>query len=138
MMKITRTQFILITLLFLLLPFSVQWKLLLFGGRTQATVIQENILSLPNAPVEDQDVYTKIRFEANGRYFDIAGPENVKYPVGKQLTIFYNKKNPEKYVIASFSGIFLNNKTLIPLTLLLFWFAFYATVNQKNRKNNKD
>jgi hypothetical protein len=132
-MYISRTKFISITLLFLLLPFSSNWKLLLFGIRTTGIVEKHKITS----PMwNNSDRYSIIRYKTQDQEFLIYGPEDVIYPIGKKIKIIYRKDKPEDYLMLSAAGLLLTNKMIIPMVLLILWVSFYMTVREayKGRK----
>jgi hypothetical protein len=134
-MKITRKQFFIITFLFLLLPFSVNWRLFLFGGQTKAIVIKKTLPVIENNYVpENIDKFSIIRYNVNGLEIEFLGPENIIYPIGKEFTVFYSKKNPKEYVLFSFSGLLMNNKMLLPFALFVLWISFYLTINKDYKK----
>jgi hypothetical protein len=130
-MYISRKYFLIISLLFFLVPFSAQWRLLLFGEKTKGTVVR--YVNRNSRELYTTDLYTRfsvIRFETPNRYYEITGPEDVIYPLGKTITLYYDKGNPEKIVLFSFTGLFFSNKMIVPGVLLLMWFAFYITMRQ--------
>jgi len=137
-MKISKFQFYLITILFLLLPFSVQWRLLLFGIKTTGTVIgYDKGSALRSNLSESPGKYSIIRFEAAGRYYDFAAPEHIVYPIGKKITILYNRKKPKQFLMLNFTGLVLSNKMIIPFVAMILWFAFYLSVNQPQLKKRQ-
>ena len=136
-MRISKKQFYIITFLFLLLPFSVQWKLLLFGTKTTGVVIKHIYpYSAYAANNESTYTYSIIRFEANNKKIEFSGPEDLKYPIGKEVKIIYNSKKPSQFVMFNFAGLFLSNKIIIPGVLLIIWFAFYLTIRQIQQLKN--
>jgi hypothetical protein len=130
-MKISKRQFILITSLFLLLPLSVHWQLLVFGKYTHGVVLGQRIRRGNGVSmISMNSSYNIIGFEANGYYVKFLGAENVSYPVGKKVLICYRKRNPEDFLLVNFSGLFFSNKMIIPFVVFIFWIAFYLTIRQ--------
>lgn len=129
-MQISRKKFLLITLMFLLIPLSANYRLLIFGEKTKGVVTEQK-----RASKNAETIYSIIHFEAEGRYIDFIGPEDVKYPVGKEVTIFYNKKNPRKFIMFNVAGLVLNNKMILPGVLLIMWFAFYLAMRETQPKS---
>ncbi len=134
-MYISGKQFIFITLLFLLLPLSSNWKLLLFGERTTGIVEQHKITS---PMFNNSERYSIIRFQANGNDILIYGPEDLVYPIGKKIKIIYQKKDPSNYVMLTIAGLLLTNKSIIFLVLFILWLAFYLSVKEAyNKRSHK-
>lgn len=133
MIRIPKYQFYLITLLILLLPLSSSWRLLIFGEKTKGVVmgvrkvIVKGGLDSP-ASLERTSI---IRFTSGDKYYEFTGPGEIIYPAGKEITVFYNPRNPEKFLMFNFAGLFLSEKMIIPGVLLIIWAAFYFTVTGK-------
>jgi hypothetical protein len=133
-MRISKLQFYFILFLIFLLPLSSGWKLFLFGEKTIGKVVGYN----PNFglyyPTNGSSKQSIIRFNTKAGIFDVAGPDDIIYPFGKELTIYYNPKNPKKNLLFNIYGLFLTQKMILPGVLLLLWVAFYLTVNQNKQK----
>ncbi len=129
-MRISRKKFILITLMFLLLPISANYRLLLFGIKTTGIVTKQE-----HDITNSRTKYSVIHFNADSCSIDFIGPEDVVYPVGKEVTIYYNRKNPQKFIMFNFAGLVLNNKMIVPGVFLLMWFAFYLTIRNTQPKS---
>lgn len=130
-MRISKTQFYIITLLFFLLPISANWRLFLFGKRTTGIVIQPKITEVLTGNTERRSI---IYFETPNRHYYIYGPEDAIYPIGKEIRIIYRESKPEDYILLNFTGLLLTNKTIIPLVLLILWLSFYLSVKQSQKK----
>lgn len=133
-MYISKTQFYIITFLFFLLPFSMHWRLFLFGKRTTGIVIKPNITDVLTLKTDRHSI---ICFETPDRHIYIYGPEDVIYPVGKEIKIIYRENKPEDYVMLNAAGLLLTNKTVIPFVLLIFWVSFYVSYRQTHKKQHK-
>lgn len=131
-MRITRKKFLLITLMFLLLPISANYRLIFFGSKTTGIVVEQK-----HALNNTKNTYSIIHFVADGRTIDFIGPEDVEYPVGKEVTIYFNPRNPQKFIMFNFAGLVLNNKMIIPGVLLIMWFAFYLAVRDSQSREPK-
>lgn len=114
-----------------MIPFSANYRLLVFGEKTKG-VVTEQKKALENS----ETVYCIIHFEVKGNHINFIGPENLKYPPGKEVTIFYDKRNPRKFIMFNFAGLVLNNKMIAPGVLLIMWFAFYLAM-QETRPTSK-
>ena len=136
-MRISKKQFYIITVLFLLLPFSLQWKLFLFGTKTTWIVVRHtHPYSTFAANTESRSTYSIIQFEANNKQIEFRGLEDLKYPIGKKVNIIYNTRKPSQFVMLNFAGLFLSNKMIIPVVFLIIWFAFYLTIRQTQQLKN--
>lgn len=131
-MQISRKQFILITILFLLLPVSANYRLIFFGEKTTGIVTE-----LKQDRGNPEIYYSIIHFEADGQYIDFIGPENLKYPPGKEITIYYKPGKPQKFIMFNIAGLLLNNKMITPGVLLIVWFAFYFSIRESQIRNPK-
>lgn len=136
-MHISKTQFYLITALFLMLPFSVNYRLLLFGSQTIGTVKGHRTEVSENIGLSTAAIQSTITFRANTKDISFSTPENINYPIGKEVKIFYRKKKPEKFIMFTFSGLVFNNKMIVPGVLFIMWFAFYFTVRETFKFKSK-
>ena len=134
-MLISRKKFLIITLLFALVPFSTHWKLFLFGKKATGIVVQHKISS----PLLNRtDKFSLIEYETQkGEKILIYGPEEVEYPIGKEIGILYMESKPEKYVMLNGAGLLLTNKVILPLVALIMWIAFYLSFGQQTKSKPK-
>lgn len=134
-MKISRKLFFFITILFLFLPVSVHWRLILFGKHTKGIVISESKQRLEHIDLNEYNSkYCIIRFETDKEYIEFMGPEGINYPVGKKFLIFYSKKNPKHFLLFNFYGLFLTNKMIFPFVFFIMWIAFYLSFKENRKK----
>lgn len=136
-MRINRTRFYTITLLIVLLPIWGNWKLFLFGHIATGRVIAyEKVVTVFNS----SSIYPVIQFDTSDTTLKVRGPENVKYPLEKEIKVLYNSKAPNHYIIFNLQGLFLNPKTFMSGLLLLFWIAFYLSFlrDSENKISGKD
>jgi hypothetical protein len=138
-MYISKKQFYIITFLFILLPFSVQWRLFVFGKKTKGVVLYH---TTTNQHPQNMDPFTNSRyaiigFTANKEQIKFKGPEDLMYPIGKEVTILYLPEKPKRFILLTFAGLILSNRMIIPGILLLCWFAFYLTTKQLFNQRNK-
>lgn len=129
-MQISGKQFITITLLFFLLPFSSNWKLFFFGEETKGIVEKHKITS---PMFNNSERYSIIRYHAEGEDYLIYGPEDVIYPIGKEIKIFYRKSKPTEFVMLTLAGLLLTDKTSLFLVLIVLWFAFYLSIRDAQK-----
>jgi hypothetical protein len=124
-----------ICLLILLLPVSRHWKLLTTGGRTTGTVTQYTARIVEDIMGErDLEQASEIEFKVDGVVHLTYGPNNYEYDVGRTLKVFYTQKDPSHNCIATFSGFYLSNYTILPLILITVWYAFYLSFNNYRKR----
>ncbi|MBN1117355.1 MAG: hypothetical protein JXA77_09140 [Bacteroidales bacterium] len=126
-MYISSRKFIITSILIILLPISAKWRLLVFGNKTKGVVVQHINTDFYN---QTKGEYSLIQFETPKGKVEFVGPEDLIYPIGKEVIVYYNKKNPEKFLMFNFAGLFLTKVFLLPGLFLLFWSAFYLTMKQ--------
>ena len=122
--------YFLITLLFILVPFSLHWRLFLFGNKATGKVIMyRTTLSVTQDETDPNIIHSVISFSTDrGEYVEFVGPQHMVYPLGKEFLIFYNDKKPSKFVMFSFAGLILNPKMILPGVLLIIWLSFYFSL----------
>ncbi|MUP38285.1 hypothetical protein [Labilibaculum euxinus] len=134
-MKISGSRFLIITILILLIPIYANWKLIVYGEKTEGIVIkivEENTGMLLS-------FYSVIAYEANQKQFTLKGPENVEYPIGKKFQILHLQEDPQNAIIFSIKGFYLNKFTSTSFVLFVLWIAFYLSFSPKsaNRDSGK-
>jgi hypothetical protein len=134
--KLNSISFLVITILFLLLPFSLNWRLLLFGNKAKGNVIKYRTVIGTYTTVESAaNLYSVIHFETEkGEYVEFVGPENLIYPIGKDVIIFYDEDKPSKFLMFNFAGLVLTPKMVVPGVILILWLAFYLSIITSPRK----
>ena len=136
--SISKRAFLGICLLILILPVSRHWQFLTTGGRTTGTVTQYMVRVVEDIMGERNLVAaSEIVFQVDGTLHKAYGPTNYEYLVGRTVTIFYNKKDPAEYCVATFTGFYLTNYIIIPIVLLTVWYAFYLSFNNYRRRKKK-
>jgi len=120
-----------ICILILLLPVSRHWQLLTTGKRATGTVT-EYVRRMEDSryPVEASE----IEFLVEGQVRKAYGPANYEYDQGRNLRIIYDPKDPSRNCVASFSGFYLSNYSILPLMLITVWYAFYLSFNNYRKK----
>ena len=127
-----------ICLLILLLPVSRHWQLLTTGGRATGTVTQYAARIVKDIMGErDLVLASEIEFEVDGVIHKTYGPKNYEYATGRTLKVFYMRKDPSHNCVATFSGFYLSNYTILPLILITVWYAFYLSFNNYRRRMKK-
>jgi hypothetical protein len=124
-----------ICILILLLPVSRHWQLLTTGSRTTGTVTQYTARIVEDIMGErDLHQASEIEFTVEGVTHITYGPRNYEYKSGRTLKVFYLRKDPTENCIATFSGFYLSNYTILPLILITVWYAFYLSFNNYRRR----
>jgi len=124
-----------ICLLILLLPVSRHWKLLTTGSSARGTVTQYTARIVEDIMGERDLVQaSEIEFRVDGVIHKTYGPKNYEYDVGRNVKIFYLQKDPSHNCVASFSGFYLGNYTILPIILITVWFAFYLSFNNYRKR----
>lgn len=138
-MHISKTKFYIITFCFLVMPFSVNWKLLLFGTKSIGRVIDKGFyIDREGNYYLTGEYQSVVRFYVDSAvYFDFVTPENIVYPVDKEIIVFYNKNEPKDFLMFNFAGILLSEKLIIPIVIFILWIAFYLTIKQQNSSVKK-
>lgn len=133
--RISKWAFGGICLLILLLPVSRHWRLLSTGERTTGTVTRYTI-RVAEEIVSEIDLVraSEIEFEVDGVIHQTYGPPNYEYETGRNMTVFYMQKDPSHNCIATFSGFYLSNYTVLPIVLITFWYAFYLSFNMRKKR----
>lgn len=133
--SISKWAFRAICLLILLLPVSRHWQVLSTGERTKGTVkaytnrIVEDIMGERNLVQASE-----IEFEVAGVIHKTYGPRNYEYTTGRRVNVFYMRKDPSLNCVATFSGFYLRNYSILPIILITVWYAFYLSFNNYRRK----
>lgn len=136
--SISKWTFLGICILVLILPVSRHWQLLTTGNRSTGTVTQYTMRIVEDIMGErNLREASEIVFQVDGASHKAYGPTNYEYEEGRTLHIFYNKKDPTKYCVATFTGFYLNNYVIIPIVLLTVWYAFYLSFNNYRRRKKR-
>ena len=124
-----------ICILILLLPVSRHWQLLTTGSRSTGTVTQYTARIVENIMGErDLEQASEIEFEVNGVVHKTYGPNNYEYDEGRTLKVFYMRKDLSRNCVATFSGFYLSNYTILPFILITVWYAFYLSFNNYRKR----
>lgn len=124
-----------ICVLILILPVSRHWRLFITGAKAPGTVTRMVIHAEESLVGEKEMVYvSEIGFEVDGATHKAYGPANYEYTPGRHITVFYDRNDPAHNCIATFSGFYLNNYTVLPVILLVVWAAFYMSFNNYRKK----
>ncbi len=133
--SISKWAFYGISLLILILPVSRQWKLLVAGEKSTGTVIAYNRLLHENRNGDVTIEYaSEIHFQVEGKSVKAYGPMNLEYTPGRTLNVMYDPEDPSNNCLLTFSSLYLNNYSVLPLILLTLWGAFYLSFNNYSKR----
>ena len=133
--SISKWAFRVICFLILLLPVSRHWQVLTTGERTKGTVKEYTNRIVKDIMGEKNLLQaSEIEFEVDGAIHKTYGPKNFEYDTGRRVTIFYMQKEPPHNCVATFSGFYLSNYSILPIILIMVWYAFYLSFNNYRRK----
>ena len=133
--SISRWAFYGICLLILILPVSRHWELLLRGRTATGTVgPYERHLMERRIGEEEVEMANTIEFESGGVTYATRGPWNYEYRTGRTVKVRYDPQDPQRNCILTFSGLYLNNYSILPLILITVWAAFYLSFNNYRKK----
>lgn len=131
---IPKPVFWFILVLILLLPFSRNWKLLVFGDYTTAKVKEvKTTVDIMDKTFGGETSVSVIEYKVNGNEYKVDGPKDLKLPEGKLMPIAYNKQNPNEYLIINIRTIYLGKMVILPFVLLVLWGSFYLSIRESNR-----
>jgi hypothetical protein len=128
--KISKLQFYVILFLILLIPVSKNYRLLIFGTRTEGIAVGHGEMRIADPGTIE---YTVFQFQTVKGSFVIRGPENVIYKPGEKVKVIYNSKNPNKCMILSFTYLYASANAMISGILMLLWIAFYTSFTKPER-----
>lgn len=132
--KISKFKFYVILFLILLIPVSKKYRLFLFGIRTEGIAVGYGETRSKSGLPASFD-YTLFRFDTQKGSFEIRGPENFIYKIGEKKKVIYDKRNPGKCIIPTFSYLYLTPNAVIPGLLLLLWIAFYTSFTTPEKRH---
>jgi len=128
-----RYRYYIINLLILFSPIYGNWGLIMDGQRCMGTVV--NIKEMKQQLFYES--YPIISYQVGEKSYQIKGPENADYPVGKKLELIYPKNEPSGAIIFSILGFLSQWYSVLGLVLLIIWNAFYLSF-LKDRHNYSD
>lgn len=126
-------MFWVVTACLVLLPFSMSYKLLLFGVRTHGFVVPICSVDVQQAGYCVATSKSIIQFEADGVVVRMYGPENFEYNEGEVVDVVYLKDSPTTCMVYSLGALFVNPKSAVAGVLLIVWLAFYFAFRDKRK-----
>ena len=120
--------------LILLLPLGRHWRLLTFGERTTGTAMEYTRHKKLNLYGEALLIEaTEVHFMAGDSLVKTLGPVDYAIEPGTRVRVYYNPKDPSDNMLFSFACLYLSNYSILPLILIIVWYAFYLSFNNYHR-----
>jgi len=133
--RISKWTFLGVCLLILALPVSRHWRLLIKGERATGTVTQyEERIKEDFTGEKYLKAASVIEFRVDGVIYRTYGPADYEYKLGRTLPVFYKMDDPNVNCVATFTGFYLNNYAVLPVILIMVWYAFYLTYNNYRKR----
>ena len=133
--SISKWAFYAICLLILILPISRHWRLLAGGKNAIGEAGPYERYMVERFIGGKEAVYAStIEFQYEGQVYTTRGPANYEYRQGRRIILRVDPGNPADHCILTFSGLYLNNYSILPLFLLTVWAAFYLSFNNYRKK----
>jgi hypothetical protein len=133
--SISRWAFYGICVLILVLPVSRHWKLLVAGESAKGVVGKYQTFIVEHEIGEDEAAYaSSVEFVVEEETFVTHGPANYKYKEGRDVRVRYDPDDPGHNCLLTFTGLYLNDYSILPLFLLTVWGAFYLSFNNYRKK----
>jgi hypothetical protein len=124
-----------ICVLILVLPVSRHWKLLLRGETAKGLVGKYQTFIVEHEIGEDEAAYaSSVEFIVEEEKYHTHGPANYQYREGREILVRYDPDDPGHNCLLTFTGLYLNNYSILPLFLLIVWGAFYLSFNNYRKK----
>jgi len=136
--SISKLQFWIITLLILLLPISSKYKLILFGGKAEGTVVVHQKIATGFSRLNGYDTFAVIEFKTDSATVRMYGPENFVYEIGDKFNVYYDKSNPKNCMILTLGFIYTGRSIVLPGIILIIWLAFYLAFREKPKQGSSN
>jgi len=132
--RLNIVHFWIIFLLILVLPLAREWRLLLNGERVQGEVVEmQKITSGEDALIRLTGFRAVIEYSYMDHTHRIFGPENVNYEIGEKIPLIIHPDKEDDFIIASLSGFYIHNRSVVLIIVLILWIAIYTTIVQAQK-----
>lgn len=133
--SISKLVFWTVIILILLLPVGRHWRLLSTGVKTEG-IVQDYLRHV------DLDMFgehqltwaSEINFLVGDSLYVTLGPIDHEMKKGKTIPVYYNPRDPSKNCLFNFTCLYYTNYSILPLILLVVWYAFYLSYNNYQRE----
>lgn len=131
---IPKPVFWFILILIVLLPFTRNWRLLVFGEYTWGQVKEvRTSVDMLDQTFGGETSISVIEFTARGKIFKVNGPIDLKLPEGKKIPLVYKKEDPQDCLILNLRTVYLGKTVILPGVLLVLWLSFYSAMIESNK-----
>lgn len=125
-----------VIVLILLLPVGRHWRLLSMGERVEGTVTAFEAQSKINMIGETELFYaSEVQFMAGDSLVHTLGPVDHEMKTGRVIPVYYLQADPSQNCLFNFTCLYLTSYSILPVILLIVWYAFYLTYNNYHREN---
>lgn len=132
--SISKILFWTVLVLIILLPLGRHWRLLSFGERTTGTAMEYTRFKKLNMYGEAQLIEaTEVHFTVGDSLVKTRGPVDYAIEPGTSIRVYYNPNDPSDNLLFSFAAIYMSNYSILPLVLIIVWYAFYLSFNNYHR-----
>lgn len=133
--SISKLVFGTVILLIILLPVSRHWRLLSTGVRTEG-IVQDYLrhVDLDMFGEHKRTWASELNFLVGDSLFVTLGPVDHEMEKGKTIMVYYNPRDPSKNCLFNFVSFYYTNYSILPLILLVVWYAFYLSYNNYRRE----
>jgi hypothetical protein len=133
--SISRWSFLAVCLLIAALPVSRRWKLLTGGEKATGTVMAYSMILHETSTGQVMvEFASEVRFMAGDSLCITYGPTDCKYAPGRRVRVRYDPGDPGDNCLVTFTGLYLNNYTVLPLVAIIVWAAFYLSYSRYRKK----
>jgi hypothetical protein len=133
--SISKLVFWSVMILILLLPAGRHWRLLSTGVRTEGTVLGYTLHKHIDMFGGTQLIWaSEVRFQVGDSAHLTLGPIDLELKQGKTIPVYYKSGNPSKNCLFNFSCLYYTSYAILPLILMVVWYAFYLSYNNYQRE----
>ncbi|MCP4311056.1 MAG: DUF3592 domain-containing protein [Bacteroidetes bacterium] len=133
--SISKLVFWAVMVMIVLLPMSRHWRLLSGGERTEGTVQGFSRHLDQNMFGEAELTWaSEVRFRVGDSLLVTLGPVDYEMEIGKTIPVYYNRRDPSKNCLFNLSCLYYTSYTILPVILIIVWYAFYLSFNNYRRE----
>jgi hypothetical protein len=133
--SISKIVFWTVMVLILLLPLGRHWRLLSFGERVTGTVGEYTRQKKVDFFGEAQLIEaSEVLFPVGDSLYKTLGPVDFELEQGKPIVVYYKPGDPSHNCLFNFSCFYMSSYSILPLILIIVWYAFYLSYNNYHRE----
>ncbi len=134
-MRLSIKHFLAALVLILVLPISIEWRLLLWGESTTATIGLYDPKNDPNPfTVDREQTFAAIFYYQNQRYQANVGSSK-DYVFGEPIEVLFLATNPNKNLVYTWGGIYHGWNVAFTGILLVFWLVGLLAFAQSGKQS---